>query len=121
MSIQQSINQNILTAGALYSQSGAAEQRKEKLADIKYSKNLQENLKTQKEDIKNILPEVSYDPSNPKETYEASQITRNVLPKFEDFFDVRQASLQKGQEYFLNKGNLKEYSALKTAGDITDK
>ena len=31
MSIQQSINQSILAAGALYSQSGAAEQRKGKL------------------------------------------------------------------------------------------
>ena len=32
MSVQQSINQSILAAGALYSQSGAAEQRKGKLA-----------------------------------------------------------------------------------------
>ena len=31
MSVQQSINQSILAAGALYSQSGAAEQRKGKL------------------------------------------------------------------------------------------
>ena len=31
MSIQQSINQSILAAGALYSQSGAAERRKGKL------------------------------------------------------------------------------------------
>lgn len=31
MSVQQSINQSILAAGALYSQSGAAEQRKGKI------------------------------------------------------------------------------------------
>lgn len=40
MSIQQSINQSILAAGALYSQSGAAEQRKGKLELERDKKNL---------------------------------------------------------------------------------
>lgn len=40
MSIQQSINQSILAAGALYSQSGAAEQRKGKLEFEKDKKDL---------------------------------------------------------------------------------
>lgn len=40
MSIQQSINQSILAAGALYSQSGAAEQRKGKLELQKEKKSL---------------------------------------------------------------------------------
>lgn len=40
MSVQQSINQSILAAGALYSQSGAAEQRKGKLELQKDKKDL---------------------------------------------------------------------------------
>ena len=40
MSVQQSINQSILAAGALYSQSGAAEQRKGKLELDKEVKDL---------------------------------------------------------------------------------
>lgn len=40
MSVQQSINQSILAAGALYSQSGAAEQRKGKLELQKEVKDL---------------------------------------------------------------------------------
>lgn len=40
MSVQQSINQSILAAGALYSQSGAAEQRKSKLELQKEIKDL---------------------------------------------------------------------------------
>lgn len=40
MSVQQSINQSILAAGALYSQSGAAEQRKGKLELEKDKKDL---------------------------------------------------------------------------------
>lgn len=40
MSVQQSINQSILAAGALYSQSGAAEQRKGKLEFEKEKKDL---------------------------------------------------------------------------------
>lgn len=40
MSVQQSINQSILAAGALYSQSGAAEQRKGKLEFEKEVKDL---------------------------------------------------------------------------------
>lgn len=42
MSVQQSINQSILAAGALYSQSGAAEQRKGKLELEKDKKDLKE-------------------------------------------------------------------------------
>ena len=42
MSVQQSINQSILAAGALYSQSGAAEQRKGKLELQKEVKDLKE-------------------------------------------------------------------------------
>ena len=42
MSVQQSINQSILAAGALYSQSGAAEQRKGKLELQKDKKDLKE-------------------------------------------------------------------------------
>ncbi len=42
MSVQQSINQSILAAGALYSQSGAAEQRKGKLELQKEVKGLKE-------------------------------------------------------------------------------
>lgn len=42
MSVQQSINQSILAAGALYSQSGAAEKRKGKLELQKDKKDLKE-------------------------------------------------------------------------------
>lgn len=51
MSVQQSINQSILAAGALYSQSGAAEQRKGKLElekdkkDLKAAKKKYDELK----------------------------------------------------------------------------
>lgn len=47
MSVQQSINQSILAAGALYSQSGAAEQRKGKLElkkDVKQIKRAREEF-----------------------------------------------------------------------------
>ena len=40
MSVQQSINQSILAAGVLYSQSGADEQRKGKLEFERAKKNL---------------------------------------------------------------------------------
>ena len=45
MSVQQSINQSILAAGALYSQSGAAEQRKGKLELDKEVKDLHKGRK----------------------------------------------------------------------------
>lgn len=51
MSVQQSINQSILAAGALYSQSGAAEQRKLKAE----KKREQQSEKIEKEQIKSDL------------------------------------------------------------------
>lgn len=49
MSVQQSINQSILAAGALYSQSGAAEQRKGKLELEKQYNQLKTARKWQEE------------------------------------------------------------------------
>ena len=53
MSVQQSINQSILAAGALYSQSGAAEQRKGKLELQKEVKDLKLILATSSQELIN--------------------------------------------------------------------
>lgn len=58
MSIQQSINQSILAAGALYSQSGAAEQRKGKLElkkDVKQIKKARSQLANNPEALNEYL------------------------------------------------------------------
>ena len=57
MSVQQSINQSILAAGALYSQSGAAEQRKGKLELEKQYNQLKTARKWQKEQQQKGVPE----------------------------------------------------------------
>lgn len=60
MSVQQSINQSILAAGALYSQSGAAEQRKGKLElernkkDLKAANKKYDELKNNRTDEEKV-------------------------------------------------------------------
>ena len=58
MSVQQSINQSILAAGALYSQSGAAEQRKGKLElqkDVKQIKKARQQFANNPEALNEYL------------------------------------------------------------------
>lgn len=61
MSVQQSINQSILAAGALYSQSGAAEQRKGKLELEKQYNQIKTARKWQEEQKQKGIPEKNVD------------------------------------------------------------
>lgn len=120
MSIQQSINQSILSAGALYSQSAAAEQRKERIADEKYFTNLQKTLKTQVDTAKTERTSAIEELKNAKdltEMHEKIKTFREKLPRFEDFYETAATSIAKGQDYYLNKGDLDKYSKLKTQAE----